>query len=238
MAFSTIRLTHVIRRNPERAVMGTRGNVIPTGAGPMISAHDIKLALYSLSLFMLAGCSSFLRSNVVTFHEGPLPTGETIKVVASDPARQQSLEYRSYANLVSAELAKIGFSTVSGDEDARLLAELDYSVELGPTTISVERPDRFVRYHFYYGRYYDPFYFGIYNRWGPEVITTPSYLRTLQLNIVSNDAERTRLFEGRVQSSGKQNQLPQIMPYLITAMFANYPGESGVTKVVTIEMDE
>jgi len=188
-------------------------------------------------LGLLSSCSTFLRSNVVTFHEGPLPAGETIRVVAADPALQSSLEFRNYANLISEELRKIGYTPGTG-ADTALLAEVSYGVEMGPTTVTVERPQRFVRYHFYYGRYYDPFYFGVYNNWGPEVFTTPSYDRTLQLNIVRNDADRTPVFEGRVQSTGRQNLLPEIMPYLITAMFANYPGENGVTKVVTIEMDE
>lgn len=204
----------------------------------MSESHPIRLGLCAALLLLLAACTTSLRSNVVSFHEGPLPAGETIRIVAADPAREASLEFRNYANLVSEELRKIGYSPVSGGADAQLLAELDYNVALGPTTVRIDQPQRFVRYHFYYGRYYDPFYFGVYNQWGPEVFTTPAYERTLQLNIMRNDEERSRIFEGRVQSTGRQNLLPQIMPYLITAMFANFPGENGVTKVVTIEMDE
>jgi hypothetical protein len=43
------------------------------------------------------------------------------------------------------------------------------------------------------------------------------------------------LFEGRVQSTGREREIARVMPYMITAMFNNFPGESGVTKVVTIE---
>ena len=64
-----------------------------------------------------------------------------------------------------------------------------------------------MRYHFHYGRFYDPFYFGFDNSWTDTVTTTPSYLRQLSLNIVSNDTERTRLFEGRVRSTGRQGEL-------------------------------
>lgn len=199
--------------------------------------HPVRLLLLTTPLFLLSSCGSFLSSNVVTFHEGPLPAGETIKVVAADPALQSSLEFRNYANLISEELRQIGYLP-SATADAQLLAEVSYGVELGPTTVTVDRPQRFVRYHFYSGRYYDPFYFGVYDNWGQEVFSTPSYDRTLQLNIVHNDADKNPVFEGRVQSSGQGNLLPEIMPYLITAMFANYPGENGVTKVVTIEMDE
>jgi hypothetical protein len=192
------------------------------------------------ALLLLSACTSFMRSDVVAFYEGPLPQGETIRVEASDPEMGRSLEFRNYARLIGAELTKLGYTTVADPDSAvTLLAEVDYSVEAGPTDVRVERRlPPYVRYHFYYGRFQDPFYFGVDNRWTQEVYSTPSWLRRFTMNIVENNPERTRLFEGRVQSSGRQNLLPQIMPYLITAMFTNFPGESGVTKVVTIEMDE
>jgi hypothetical protein len=56
--------------------------------------------------------------------------------------------------------------------------------------------------------------------------------------IVEASGDRERIFEGRVQSTGQQNRLPEVMPYLITAMFSNFPGENGVTKMVTIETDQ
>jgi hypothetical protein len=57
------------------------------------------------------------------------------------------------------------------------------------------------------------------------------------MNIVEADGEMDRVFEGRVESNGTESSLPEVMPYLITAMFNNFPGESGTTKVVTIEKD-
>jgi hypothetical protein len=175
----------------------------------------------------------------VTFHEGPLPNGETIRVVPLDPEKAPSLEFRSYAEIVNEELRKIGYTPVTEEDGrAQLLAEVDYSVEPGQPAVDVNNPNRFVRYHFSAGRFYDPFYFGIYDTLGPDLYTTPTFLRNLELNIVRNDETMERIFEGRVQSSGYDNQLPEIMPYLVTAMFKNFPGESGVTKVVTIERDQ
>jgi hypothetical protein len=178
------------------------------------------------------------RGDVVTFHEGPLPAGETIRVVASDPNKQASLEFRSYANLVSEQLRAIGYEPTT-NASADLVAEVDFDVVAELSSVTVDRTRPFARYHFGYGRFYDPFYFGLYNDWGRDVYTTrPTYLRTLELNIARDDDERERIFEGRVQSTGSQSLLPEVMPYLVTAMFENYPGENGVTKVVTIERDE
>jgi hypothetical protein len=206
----------------------------------MFSLQFYKLPLLLVSLgLLLSGCANSLRSDVVTFHEGPLPNGETIRVVPLDPEKAPSLEFRSYAEIVNEELRKIGYTPVTEEDGrAQLLAEVDYSVEPGQPAVDVNNPNRFVRYHFSAGRFYDPFYFGIYDTLGPDLYTTPTFLRNLELNIVRNDETMERIFEGRVQSSGYDNQLPEIMPYLVTAMFKNFPGESGVTKVVTIERDQ
>ena len=200
----------------------------------------IEVTGFSMCLLLLASCTSFLRSDVVTFHEGPLPAGETIRVVATDQDKAASLEFRSYARLIAGELEKIGYTPiVDPSAPAMLVASIDYSVENGPLDLQLDRPTPlFVRYHFYYGRFRDPFYFGIDNNWNRQVISTPSYIRNFTLNIERNDEPGSRLFEGRVRSVGRQAQLTQIMPYLVTAMFTNFPGESGVTKMVTIEMDE
>ncbi len=56
------------------------------------------------------------------------------------------------------------------------------------------------------------------------------------MDIIRADGEK--LFEGRAVSIGRDNKMPEIMPYLAQAMFTNFPGESGVTKVVTIELPE
>lgn len=197
------------------------------------------LALCFASL--LAACVPTMRSDVVSFHEGPLPMGERIRVEAVDGEKGASLEFRRYADMIREQLRDMGFEPVDSDQsEVELIAEVDYSIEPGPADLRLypAGPRPFVRYHFYYRRFRDPFYFGFYHDWEPEVRSTPTWVRKLEMNIVRADDGRERIFEGRVQSVGRQSSLPEIMPYLITAMFANFPGENGVTKVVTIEMDQ
>lgn len=195
-----------------------------------------------LLVLPLYACMSPLRSDVVTFHQEPLPEGETIKVVAMDPEKGESLEFREYAELLNRQLRDIGYDPVpyGSDEPTELVAEVDYAVSQGPTEVHVNDDDPFSRYHFFYGRFYDPFYFGIYPTWSPDfdqVYTVDSFVRQLEVNIVDVEPQRERVFEGRVESVGNRSVLPEVMPYMITAMFTNFPGESGVTKVVTIERD-
>lgn len=192
--------------------------------------RTMRCLLPALLALTVAGCAGKLKSDVVTFHQGPLPRGETIQVVPGDPDNQRSLEFEHYAGMIREKLGRIGYTPVAPGEPAELLAEVRYGVSEGFTEIRTH--DRgYARYHFYYGRYYDPFYYGFYDSWEPEVTAYTVYDRTLSMNILrpNADGSTTTLFEGR------EREIAQVMPYLITALFTNFPGESGVTKVVTIE---
>ncbi len=200
-----------------------------------------------LSLLLLTGCASRIQSDVTTFHRDVMPAGETIRVVPADPNKMGSLEFQTYASRINDELRRMGYTPVSeNDVVTDLIAEVDYSVDEGPTEIYSEPSPSYVRYHFGFGRYYNPWYFGMYNRFDPfydpfwdepRVYSEQTFNRNLEMNIVKADGDHERLFEGRVESNGTENSLPEVMPNLITAMFSNFPGESGVTKVVTIEKD-
>jgi hypothetical protein len=203
------------------------------------------VSFVTASLLLLSGCASRVSSDVTTFHENVMPAGETIRVVAADPNRNQSLEFRTYAQRINEELRKIGYTPVTeSDVVTDLIAEVDYRVSPGPTQVYTDRSRPYVHYHFGYGRYYNPWYIGVggpfYDPfWDntPDVRSTPTWQRSLELNIQKADGNHERIFEARVESNGLESSLPEVMPYLITAMFENFPGESGTTKLVTIEKD-
>ena len=125
---------------------------------------------------------------------------------------------------------EIGYKVVTAGDKPDLLAKMDYSV--GPPQTKIKSwPRNFVHYHFYYGDPY-PFFYGQY--WDePDIYSYTVYNRTLIVNIARADGES--VFEGHVDSVGQDHNLNEIMSYLVEAMFNNYPGESGVTKVVTIQ---
>lgn len=194
---------------------------------------NLKNALTALGLsLVLAACASGVTSEVTRFHRGAPPQGETIAVVPMDEAKHGSLEFAAYSKLVADKLRAIGYKVVAPGSEADMLARMDYSVGPAQTRIS-NWSGSFVHYHFYRGRYY-PWYFGPY--WEEPLIYTDSvYPRALDLTMVRSGGEV--VFEGHVRSIGRQQNINEIMPYLVTAMFHNFPGESGMTKVVTIRRD-
>lgn len=193
----------------------------------------LKIGLVALGIsLVLAACTAGVTSEVTRFHRGAPPQGETIVIVPLDEARRGSLEFAAYANMVADKLDAMGYTVVEPGDHPDLLAKMDFSVGAAQTRIE-GWSGSFVHYHFYRGRYY-PWYFGTY--WDePLVYAQTVYSRKLDLVMVASDGEV--LFEGHVRSVGRQESLNEVMPYMVTALFHNFPGESGITKVVTIRKD-
>ncbi|MEX0943882.1 MAG: DUF4136 domain-containing protein [Pseudomonadales bacterium] len=194
--------------------------------------NRVRMLLVMAIVPMAIGCTSQVTSEVTRFHRAPAPHGETITIVPVNDDKQSSIEFATYATKVAEELAKLGYHVVdSGDSD--LIARMDYSVGEAQTRIR-SWPRNYVHYHFRYDRYY-PYYFGRY--WDePNVYSYTVFPRLLQLDILQTDGQV--VFEGRVESVGRQANMNSVFPYMLKAMFQNFPGESGVTKVVTIRKDD
>ena len=216
-------------------------------------AHFGKIAA-GLMLLLLAACASQIKTDVARFHRMPPPQGESFTVVAADPAKQESLEFHTYAQYVAAEMVKQGYRQAEGGTPASLVVRIDYGVSSGREKIAT-RPGTASYAPYYYSwrhrafypygwGFYDPFWGGPFSE--PEVYSYTVYTRQLSMDIVRPGASQAAagkegdgavpMFEGRVESVGKDNRLPEVMPYLVQAMFTDFPGTSGVTKQVTIDL--
>jgi hypothetical protein len=181
---------------------------------------------------VLAACAAGVTSEVTRFHRGAPPQGETVAIVPLDEAKQGSLEFAAYSKMVADKLNTLGYRVVTPASNPDLLAKIDYQVGTAQTRIK-KWSGSFVHYHFYRGHFH-PWYFGSY--WDePLVYAQTVFMR--RLDLVLAGARGDAWFEGHVRSVGRNDNLNEIMPYLVAAMFHNFPGESGVTKVVTIRKD-
>ncbi|MEX6724781.1 DUF4136 domain-containing protein [Parapedomonas caeni] len=199
-----------------------------------------------LLMLGLAACAGQIKSDVARFHKLPPPQGETVAIVPADPAKRGSLEFATYANMIGAELGKLGYKPAAEGATADLEVVVDYSVSEGtekldtrPGTASISPYYynwRSRAFYPYYGPY-DPFWGpGLWNE--PEVYSYTVYTRKLSMKILKGDASKEMLFEGRVDSIGRDNRLPEVMPYLVQALFTDFPGQSGVTKRVKIDLPQ
>lgn len=203
-------------------------------------------------LGVLAACTSTVRSDVSRFHTLPKPAGEKIIIVASDPEKNNSLEFASYASLVGNSLGQQGYVPADGAK-ADLIVELDYSVDDGkvmtrssPSYFGFHRRSfGYYRYVYYGNRYYRYWYpYGYYSgHFGHDfhdrdVRSYVNYTRRLKMVIRSNREGAVNLYEGSVESVGRSKNLPEMMPFLVQALFTNFPGQSGSTEKIVIEKEQ
>ena len=203
------------------------------------------IILAGLSL-VLAACTSTFKSDVARFHNLPAPSGETFAIVATDPAKEGSLEFEQYAGMIRAHLSDLGYRAVADNPD--ITVNVDYYVSDGNEKVR-SRPG--IGYHspFYgfghfghFGHFSRFSHFGHFGHFGypgyaygyNDYYSYTVYNRQLEMNMVRGDG--TMIFEGRAQSVGRDNRLPEVMPLLVQALFTDFPGESGVTEQVRIKL--
>jgi hypothetical protein len=195
-----------------------------------------------LLTFSLAGCATNLVSDVTTFGHADVPAGATVQVVAMDAKKADSLEFKTYANMVGDALGKHGFKPTSADAKPDYIAELDYGIDDGKVMVRSD-PD-----FGYYGYYRRPWGWGPYPYWGGpwdydpfwgpysnDVQSFVVYRRTVHVAIV-NAANNQQVFEAKVESAGTNSHLNEVMPYMIQALFSRYPGDNGKTVRVKVQI--
>ena len=78
--------------------------------------------------------------------------------------------------------------------------------------------------------------------WGPgrRTYTRQLYIRRVEIDIYRGSTydtpKRDRVFEGRALSAGQNGQLEPVMPYILDALFKDFPGRSGEPMHVAIEV--
>ncbi len=208
----------------------------------------VKAAAASLLLLGLAACATPFKADVSRFQSQlPAPDGQSFAVVAEDPKLAGGLEFALYADLVEAEMARLGYAQVE-PENATLLVRFDYGVDNGRERIRTTGGG--------FGRvgYYDPFFgpwrrsafsfrrgyaFGFYDPFldEPDVRSYTVYTSGIDLKI-DNAANGQRVFEGKAQAISRSNRLQQLVPNLVDALFTDFPGNSGETLRITIKSDD
>ena len=214
--------------------------------------RKLKLASVPVILAGLAACATPFKADVSRFQtQLPAPQGETYFVVADDPALAGGLEFAQYADLVEAQMARLGYAEAASPEDATLLVRFDYGVDNGRERVRTTGfHDPF--YSPWYGYrspfgyrsrlgYYRPRYYGsrwgygFYDPWfgGPEVRSYTVYTSGIDMKI-DRAATGERLFEGKAQAVSTSNRLQYLVPNLVEAMFTDFPGNSGETLRISI----
>jgi len=216
-----------------------------------MGARVFKLASVPILLASLAACATPFKADVSRFQSQlPAPEGQTFAVVADDPALVGGLEFTQYADIVEAQMERLGYTEAS-PETATLLVRFDYGVDNGRERIrttgrsSFHDPfwDPWYRYRYRSRFYRSPFRsawgYGFYDPWfdEPDVSSYTVYTSGIDMKI-DRAATGERLFEGKAQAISTSNRLQYLVPNLVDAMFTDFPGNSGETLRITIKPED
>jgi len=207
-----------------------------------------------VALLGLSACATGFPAEVQRFQAMPAPQGQSFVIQPADDDKRGGLEFAQYAGLVRQHLLAQGYSEAPSASQATFVVTLDYGVDEGRERV-VASPDPFGHPGFGYGRFgYRPYYsrFGYFGRhrspffwgwhdpfWGAgygggyDVRSYTVYTSYLDLDI-RRAADGQSLFEGLAQARSRTDDLPELVPNLVEAMFTGFPGNSGETVRITV----
>lgn len=204
----------------------------------------------ALAALALAGCAKRFEADVARFHRIDPQMSGTVAIVPADEEKVGSLEFEQYAGLVRAALVDAGYRPVtSGNAD--FVVELDWAVSEGREQIrSYPGYGGFGYGHglhgfghrgfghgFGHGRFGHGFGHGGYGfggGYGGGVYS--STVHSIRMTVTMMRPGGEVVFEGRTESTIGRPDVPGVMPLMVQAMFADFPGESGRTAEVELEL--
>lgn len=205
-----------------------------------------KIFVAALAAFALGACVSpkYVVSDVTRFHALPAsPSGQTFVIATVNREQSESLAYRKYADEVSAKLQSLGLRPATGpNASADYVVTLHYGVR-GPTPDVESRRGNW-SFGVGYGYGHGPWGFGA--AYDPAfdnyTDTRQLFVRRVEVDIYRgatyDSPKKERVFEGRALSTGQNGQLEPVMPYILDAMFKEFPGRSGETVHVSVQVPQ
>jgi hypothetical protein len=209
--------------------------------------------LLLFSILTITGCS-VVRSKVTVFHN--LDQRATEKNFIFFPIDQQatSLEYKTYAREIDSNIAKYGYKSVSATDRYDYVIAFNYLIDQGRQSIehvpiwgqtgvsSATTTGSFYgvgnMLNYTGNTSYEPTY-GIT---GIVPVSKTVFTKSLHLLIFAGNSffspKPELLFDGTVLCEDSESSLPTVMPYMISALFEKFPGESGKTVVVESQVKQ
>lgn len=202
---------------------------------------------------LLGGCATTIRSDVTTFHQWPADVPDKSYVFEAPAAQDDTLELRSYQNVVRGELGRLGFREAAAGATPALKVGMRFTTTDVPVRVLEPVYPHYyssMRLHYahpfyrspwggrryggmFYSPFYDPFWYGM-----PMYTESVQhyYKRELQVAIKAA-ADGKRLFDVTVHNTSREPSSPLIMPALVQSAFTGFPGVSGVARRVELKRE-
>lgn len=188
-----------------------------------------------LLLLLLCGCQQTISAMVTRFNALPptLSATATFAIVPQGP-QAGNLEFQHTAALVALALQRYGFRPVPENASADLVVLLKYG-PVGARTEVIDYGPAWYGYGYGYGP-------GWYPGWGfPPYEVYTRYTQYLEVDILDGPAwrrgERRMVFQGRAYADTGVQEFNLVVPYLVEALFTNFPGVNGETIRVKVPVN-
>ena len=215
----------------------------PAYAGAVRTAKAVSLAGV---LALLTACASPIVAKVTSFNQWPGDVaGSTFSYVR--PADGiNDLEQQTYEGYVQAELEKLGMKRAPPGQLGRIQVDI---VTGSGTRARQYREAVYQDFHVFQPPYRNaagqifPGFWGP-DRFGPRYVGDREVTRILQVSNLSlklldsrNNApgKSKAVFESRAVYEGENEDLPDLVPYLVRAVFDGFPGQNGQVHVVKFD---
>lgn len=200
---------------------------------------------------LLSGCASTIRSDVTTFHQWPADVPDKSYVFEAPPAQDDTLEMRSYQNVVRGELGRLGFREAAAGAVPALKVAMRFSTTDVPVRVIEPYYPHYYAMRFgytspfyrspwgarrfgggFYSPFYDPFWYGM-----PMYSESVQHYYKRELQVAIKGADGKRLFDVTVHNTSRDPSSPMIMPALVQSAFVGFPGVSGVARRVELKRE-
>ncbi len=213
------------------------------------------------ALFLITGCASTntLQAQVSSFNQWPSDSAgasfsvKTVSQAAS--AKWSELERLSYEKLLADALSAQGLHPAAAGEKARFQAHirLDTRQETVQRSQAVYAPAwgypyggyGWPRGYWHGGIWHDPFLEdGVFGWSAPVYMGERRYEQTVFMYLLGLRISDSRqkgdtpqgatVFEGSAEYAGQEAAVPALMPYLVQALFSDFPGRNGQVRQVNL----
>lgn len=199
--------------------------------------------LLGVAALMVSACGTQVQTDVTTFHTLQNSGRGQSFVMVPIKSQQGSLEYQTYAGMVSARLAQKGLVPVAQPSTADLAVFMSYAIDEGRTTVSsapvfgqtgggtTTTTTGYVGRSPIYATSYTPATYGITGYAPVEDTVYGRAVRIVIIDIKKTDAENKPVvvYQATGASSGSSGNLNVVMPAILNAMFIDWPAPSGTT---------
>lgn len=210
----------------------------------LTSAARLGFAIATLGL--LAACTTPITAKVTSFNQWPGDAAGSTFSYITPADKANDLEQAAYEGYVQAELEKVGLKRAAPGQVGRIQVDV---VTGNGTREKKFREAVYQDNYVYYPPYRDAagnVFPGFYapDQFGSRYVGDREVVRTVQVSNLrlrlldskgSAPGKPRAVFESRANYEGDNEDLPDLVPYLVRAVFDGFPGQNGRVRILRFD---